>query len=156
MHRSAREVDGEPWRWPQVAVLLFKHAGKGDVLHRLAAWKDLLRQVGAAETSGLRGRQLVVEYILRVANLGVIDLGQILNDVHPDMQQIIETTASRLKDEGRAEGRAESLLRLLARRGFTVSAADREQIMNCRDEDVFGRWLDRLFDAQSLADVLDG
>lgn len=59
------------------------------------------------------------------------------------------------KDEGRAEGKAETLLHLLHRRGFTVDAALQLRVQAASVPEL-DRWLDRVLDASRLEDVIDG
>ncbi|KUL24485.1 hypothetical protein [Streptomyces regalis] len=58
-----------------------------------------------------------------------------------------------IRDEGRAQGRAEDILRLLDRRGIDVSDADRERITSCDDLDTLGRWFDRAVTAPSAEEI---
>jgi predicted transposase/invertase (TIGR01784 family) len=88
----------------QVTYLLLKHARDGDLEAKLAAWSDLLRTVAAERTSGLQALQLVVQYVVQAGGLAVDALHRVTRHVHPDMSQIIETTADRLRTEGRREG----------------------------------------------------
>ncbi|MEV5931315.1 hypothetical protein AB0L56_00755 [Streptomyces sp. NPDC052079] len=53
----------------------------------------------------------------------------------------------------RAEGRAESILRLLSHRGLEATEGDRERIVGCGDPDVLGHWLTRALTAESMAEV---
>ncbi|MGR6972407.1 hypothetical protein ACU639_22950 [Streptomyces cynarae] len=57
----------------------------------------------------------------------------------PGSGTLIEET--RLK--GKAEGKAEDILRILDRRGITVPEAARERIATCTDLDTLGTWFDR-------------
>ncbi|MFF7143374.1 hypothetical protein [Streptomyces nodosus] len=62
-----------------------------------------------------------------------------------------------IRDEGRTEGRASDVLRLLDRRGIPLSEADRERVTSCKDLDTLTRWFDRAITASSAAEVfLDG
>jgi hypothetical protein len=61
--------------------------------------------------------------------------------------------AQMIRAEGRAEGEAKAVLRVLERRGITVSSAAREQILACTDTTVLDGWLDRALDAASVDDV---
>ncbi|MEX1364387.1 MAG: hypothetical protein AB1Z98_14770 [Nannocystaceae bacterium] len=47
------------------------------------------------------------------------------------------------KAEGRTEGKAEMLLRLLTTRGLEVSKAQRERVEQCQDEELLLRWFER-------------
>ncbi|MBL9100359.1 MAG: hypothetical protein JNL82_05350 [Myxococcales bacterium] len=61
------------------------------------------------------------------------------------------------KDEGKAEGLTEglakALLALLAQRGLAVDEPARARITACADPAELQRWLTRVLDARSLADV---
>ncbi|MEA2694017.1 MAG: hypothetical protein QOJ16_3404 [Acidobacteriota bacterium] len=59
----------------------------------------------------------------------------------------------RLKAEGRAEAVAESILKILAARGVAVGAAERQEILRCRDRERLDRWLLRATQASSVAEV---
>lgn len=56
-------------------------------------------------------------------------------------------------DEGRAEGKASSLLRILEHRGITVDEQARERITGCTDSPTIDRWIDRAFDATGIDDL---
>ena len=59
-----------------------------------------------------------------------------------------------LEAEGKAEGEARALLRVLAARGLTVTEAQRERVLACRDLDTLDRWLERAVTAMSADDAL--
>jgi hypothetical protein len=65
----------------------------------------------------------------------------------------------RLKAEGRAEGRAsavaESILKILVARGVAVGAAERQEILRCRDRERLDRWLLRATQASSVTEVTE-
>ena len=58
------------------------------------------------------------------------------------------------RSEGRAEGVAGSILRLLETRGITVSEAQRQEILSCRDLARLDGWLVRAASASSAGEVL--
>ncbi|MFE9096574.1 hypothetical protein [Streptomyces sp. NPDC007264] len=58
-----------------------------------------------------------------------------------------------IRDEGRAEGRAADVLRILERRGIPLSDADRDRVTSCKDLDTLARWFDRAITAASAAEV---
>ncbi|MEV6324840.1 hypothetical protein AB0M45_27195 [Nocardia sp. NPDC051787] len=60
---------------------------------------------------------------------------------------------SRGKAEGRAEGEAAALLRILRTRGFTMSEATASRIAECVDLDQINTWIDRAVTADSLDEV---
>ncbi|MFV8753994.1 hypothetical protein ACNOYE_25905 [Nannocystaceae bacterium ST9] len=51
--------------------------------------------------------------------------------------------------KGLAEGERKSLLRVLSRRGITLTAEQREVVEACTDEEQLGRWLDRALEVDS-------
>ena len=57
------------------------------------------------------------------------------------------------RNEGRAEGHAEAILRVLERHGIDVTDADRERILTCRDLATLDLWLDRALDAKDVEDL---
>jgi hypothetical protein len=56
--------------------------------------------------------------------------------------------------EGRVEGEAHALIRVLAARGLTMTDAQRERIIACKDVATLDRWLERAVSAASIDDVL--
>lgn len=55
--------------------------------------------------------------------------------------------------EGMAEGRAKALLMILARRGVSLGAAARAQILDERDPERLDRWIDRAITCTILAEL---
>ena len=75
------------------------------------------------------------------------------------MRQAPSTTTGHSEGEehgrkvGERRGEAEALLRVLAARGFAVSAATRKSVLACDDKRTLDRWLDRAAIAAALEDV---
>ena len=73
------------------------------------------------------------------------------------MKNKFVSTAQQLRNEGKAEGKAESqvstLLRLVTKRFGAPSADVAERIRNGKAAEL-DRWLDRILDATSLTDLL--
>ena len=57
------------------------------------------------------------------------------------------------RQEGRAEGKRGTLLRLLARRGIALSEGDRAIIAACADVPTLDRWCENVLDATSVREV---
>jgi hypothetical protein len=57
--------------------------------------------------------------------------------------------------QGRAEGRAEALLVVLAARGMATDPATRERILGCTDATLLERWIARATTASSLSEVFE-
>ena len=61
--------------------------------------------------------------------------------------------AEKFFGKGKAEGKAEALLRILERRGLVLTSEDRATITGCHDMAVLNAWLDAALDARSVAEV---
>jgi hypothetical protein len=64
------------------------------------------------------------------------------------------TLAEKLIERGKAEGRQEMLLQLLAQKFGAVSDADKRKIMGTRDLDGLGQALGLIFKTETIAEVL--
>jgi hypothetical protein len=73
----------------------------------------------------------------------------------PQGQQFFSEAHRRYFAQGKAEGEARSVLRVLERRGLRVSPEQRERILACSDAAMLERWLDRAVTADTVEDVLD-
>ncbi|MFD3972481.1 hypothetical protein [Streptomyces cyaneofuscatus] len=62
--------------------------------------------------------------------------------------------AESFRDEGRAEGRREDILRILAVRGVEVPDEVRQRITGCKDLDVLDVWFGRAITASTADAVL--
>ncbi|WP_405485248.1 Rpn family recombination-promoting nuclease/putative transposase [Nocardia sp. NBC_00511] len=103
---------------------------------------------------GIDDLECVVTYILTVGETSCSDLGPVIDRLGPLAKEVIVTTAQRLRAEGRTEGRAETVLELLALKfgplptpiTATVSAADTAQLR---------LWTARTLSANSLDEVFE-
>ncbi|SHK72117.1 hypothetical protein SAMN05421803_12951 [Nocardiopsis flavescens] len=59
------------------------------------------------------------------------------------------------REEGRREGVASSVLRVLHKRGLTVTDDARTRINSCGDLDTLNTWLDRALDITRTEDLFD-
>ena len=66
----------------------------------------------------------------------------------------LEAIAAEAELRGKAEGKAEALLVVLAARGFVVDAHTRATVLACTDAARLQRWIARAVTAASLAEVL--
>ena len=74
--------------------------------------------------------------------------------VHKYLREVFTEIGVKIGEErGEKRGEAEALLRVLAARGFTVSAATRKRVLACGDKRTLNRWLDRAATATTLKDV---
>jgi hypothetical protein len=60
---------------------------------------------------------------------------------------------AKAKAEGRAEGMAESVLRILELRGLGVAREERTRVLVCRDLTLLNRWIRRAATAASASEV---
>ncbi|WP_028812378.1 hypothetical protein [Streptomyces flavidovirens] len=70
-----------------------------------------------------------------------------------DLSFFRSQTAERLRGEGRAEGRAEDILKLLSKRGVAVPDDTRDRITACTDPDTLSVWFDRAITATSAEEL---
>ncbi|MFM9448379.1 hypothetical protein [Streptomyces acidiscabies] len=70
-----------------------------------------------------------------------------------DTSFFVSPLSEGIREEGRAQGQARSILRLLDGRGVPLSEADRERIESCADLTVLDRWLDRAITATTADEV---
>ncbi|MFE9726627.1 hypothetical protein ACFYQ5_24285 [Streptomyces sp. NPDC005794] len=75
------------------------------------------------------------------------------NLVAVDLSFYTSPLSEGIRDEGRAEGRAEDILRLLELRGVVISDKAREKISGCDDLQVLGEWFSRAVTAATAEDV---
>lgn len=70
-----------------------------------------------------------------------------------DLSFFRSETSQRLRAEGRAEGEARAVLRLLEQRGVPVSAEARERIVGCTELEQLDVWFTRAITADSVGEV---
>ncbi|MFE6977810.1 hypothetical protein [Streptomyces sp. NPDC057682] len=78
------------------------------------------------------------------------------NLVAVDLSFYKSALSEEIRDEGRSEGIAQSILLFLAHNGVDVPDAARERITGCADIDTLNRWLLRAPTAMSVEDVFGG
>ncbi len=57
------------------------------------------------------------------------------------------------REEGRVAGKAEQLLRLMERRGFSLTEETRQRVTTCSDMPLLDLWFDRAIDATTLDEI---
>ena len=137
-----------------LTLLLLKHARHSNLLD---TWNEALDQLQHLQT--LKDWQLrletLVRYTLVVGEVSTEELGQLLaRSIGPKAQEIAMTTGEKLLEQGRKEGRQDTLLRLLKLKfgPQQQDIVDRVQSAPLADLD---RWLDRLILAPTLEDVFN-
>jgi hypothetical protein len=140
-------------REPQLALLSVMAHGHGDVetasaIGGAAAWAIL----PFPEEQRLL-YSLLIEANLSEAARKAIEMQSGFDKFFTDAQR---RTIERAKAEGRAEGEAMALLKILARRGVTLTADQRRQVLECTDVGRLEQWIDRALSATSADEILTG
>ena len=127
-----------------------------DLLSEMLAWAATARE--ALDRSGRAAFEAINSYILRVGDLTPEEWRTFLaREVGPDAEEILMTTAERLRQEGREEGRAEGRVELLVRQltiRFGPPPADVSERVRRASSDELDAWAERVLTAESLHDVL--
>jgi len=118
----------------------------------LERWAPLIAAVGRSRDAPA-ALDALSSYVLYLTDLSPEQVDDILARAQNKPNEAATmSTADRLIAKGRTEGRAEMLVRLLAARFGELPAELRARVQNGRGEDL-DRWADRVFAAQTLADV---
>lgn len=70
-----------------------------------------------------------------------------------DLSFYTSPLSEEIRDEGRAKGRAEDILRLLELRGIAVPVKARDKIAGCHDLHLLDRWFSHAVTATTAEDV---
>ncbi|GAA4788321.1 MULTISPECIES: hypothetical protein [Streptomyces] len=122
------------------------HAGDPDI-------GAILKTLSAALRDAPEG---IVEPIVELTAQGLGNrpaAEQWRNLVAVDLSFYTSPLSEEIRDEGRVEGRAESLLTVLELRGVHLTPEARERIDACRDAETLRTWLTRAMTADSPEDV---
>lgn len=122
----------------------------------LAAWHDVQAQAAMLELKG-DGRDLfdvLVDYVFATSGLPAPDVQRLLTRRFPDptMKSKFVSTAQQLRNEGKAEASASTLLRLITKR-FGEPNAEVVERVHRATHDELDRWTDRILDARSLGEL---
>ncbi|WP_280397935.1 hypothetical protein [Nocardia carnea] len=94
--------------------------------------------------------------LLTEAGLGKTPAGDTWRHLMTLTSSMIRTvTTERIRDEGRAEEAAGSVIRVLERRGLTVSPEIRDRVESCTDLNLLRDWLDRATTAPSAEEIFN-
>ena len=74
--------------------------------------------------------------------------------VEQETQKLIDLGRTEGRTEGRADGERRSLLRVLARRGLSPTAAQQAQVHACTSLETLERWLDQAVTAATTDEAL--
>lgn len=138
-------------REPQLAILSVMAHGQGDVETATA-----IASAATAAILQLPEDQRLLYSLLIESNLSAAARKAI--EMHPRLEKFLSETQrqqiERTRAEGRAEGEATALLKILARRGFELTPEQRRRITECTELAVLERWLDRSLSAASVDELL--
>jgi hypothetical protein len=144
-------------REPQLAVLSVMAHGRGEVTTATAIGVAAARAV-----KRLPEEQRMLYSLLIEANLS--EAARKAIEMQPELEMFFSKAQRRNFERGRAEGKAEgwaegaaaALLKILTRRGLTLTPDQRRRIMGCADVAMLERWLDRALSVSSTAELLAG
>jgi predicted transposase/invertase (TIGR01784 family) len=83
-----------------------------------------------------------------------LDAYQKVIDEIEQVKELAEAKLAEGKAEGEINARCNTLLRLLTRAGIVLTDDDRARIQACADTATLDQWIDNIFGAKSVADVL--
>ena len=141
-------------REPQLAVLSVMAHGRGDVTTAAAigtaAAKAILR---------LSDEQRLLYSLLIEANLS--EAARKAIEMQPGLEKFFSEAQRRNFERGRvegeavgrAEGEAAALVKILTRRGMTLTVEQRRRIIDCKDLATLERWLDRSLEVRSIEEL---
>lgn len=132
---------------------------RGEILRKLDRWAHVVGEV-VRSPSGAAALHAVLRYIWEVSEIGMDEFREsVLAAVGEDeeVKDAMTTTAEKLRDEGRLEGRLEGeravLLRLLAKRFGDLPDAVLARV-DAATVDQLELWAERVLVATTLAEVL--
>ena len=125
------------------------------MLARLPSWTHALESL--AESS--RGKDLLTTLLRYVAkasrDLHLSEFRAILQGQAPTAEAVTMTIAEQLHAEGRAVGKADSVLVLLRAHGLLVTPDVQRRIESCTEAETLERWLVRAATASTAADIFE-
>ena len=138
----------------RVMALTLKHAAYDpEFLDRLVHWAELLRRL-LASAGGLADLSAVINYILEVTELSAADVRDVLEPrVGTQASEAVMSTAEKLRAEGRAEGEARVLAKVLTLKFGPLTDAVTARVRSASAEEL-ELWTERVLSAATLDDVL--
>jgi hypothetical protein len=137
-------------------VLLQRAPFSADLVADLRTWADVFAEVAAAP-NGLDALRVLMEYTARVAETDHENIRQFAKLIGPTAEQAYMTAAQKIeqkgREEGRLEGQANLLLRLLERRFGPIPSRATERVRQSTPDEL-ERFSDRVLTASSLDEVL--
>jgi len=146
-------------REPQLAVLSVMAHGRREVTTAVAVGVAAVKAI-----SRLPEEQRLLYSLLIEANLS--EAARKAIEMQPGLENYFSEAQRRNYERGRAEGeakgraegeakgKAEAVLKILVRRGVTLTAAQRRSIVECADLATLERWLELSLSASSVEELL--
>lgn len=147
----------------RLALLALRYGRSEELGRRLASWAALFAEVHAAP-EGLENLRVVVRYLFQVGDEPAREATkEVLRSVAGAQrtEEVMMTVGEELMEqgrqkgvvEGRLEGRAEAIVRILTMRGVHVDDNARKLILSCRDPALLEQWLERALKATSVSEM---
>jgi predicted transposase/invertase (TIGR01784 family) len=137
----------------KVALALMREARTdGALVDVLVRWMEELRELQSQPT-GASALGLLLRYIAEVRDGSIEGLRATVRQLGPVAEEAMMTMAEQWRQEGKAEGRAESIFAVLSARSLAVTADLRARVLACRDVAVLDRWLAAAVTATSADDI---
>ena len=138
-------------RDPQLAVLSTAAHGKGDPGTAVRIALAAIDAISALPEDQRRVYSDLIEASLSEAARKVL---MTLPQNQPFYSEFGRRSYERGVGEGKAEGKAEALLKFLALRGLAISDVQRRRILECADTATIDGWLDRALSVASVDELL--
>ncbi|HEX8441998.1 Rpn family recombination-promoting nuclease/putative transposase [Archangium sp.] len=149
----------------RLAWLALRYGRTEELAQRLPDWTALFAQLQSTP-DGSEHLVVVIRYLLWVGGKAAHEAaGRVLHSVLDAQraeavmmsysEELIERGRQQGLAQGRLQGRAEAVLRILTARGVQVVEEAQQRILACTDVATLDRWFDRALNATRLSDVLD-
>jgi len=136
---------------PYLAMLSVMAHGQGDQDVALA----IAQATAAAIRTLPRQDQRLLYWFIILSSLG--EAARKAFEMLPNIQPFLSETQRRVFAEaeakGKAEGKAEDILKILAKRGISMAEAQRQRILDCADLAMLDRWFDRALTVATIDDL---
>jgi hypothetical protein len=137
-------------REPQLAVLSAMAHGRDNVTTAAEIGVAAARAILPFPEDQRMLYSLLIESNLSKAARKAIEMQPGLEKFFSEAQR---RNFERGRAEGKVEGKIEALLKILAERGLTMTADQRERIIECTDAATLDRWVDRSFQVRSVDEL---
>jgi hypothetical protein len=146
---------------PQVVLtwLLLRSGRSEELAALLEDWRPVLTEV-LLSPEGPQVLRAAAHYLYRVGSEGALEaLWRVLDSMTRELraeEMKMAFTVPALEEarvRGVAQGRAESVLEILAAREIAVDERDRQRILACTDLIILDQWFEKALKATSLSDL---